>query len=90
MLKLTKCKLDLILGSKQYFRSYVFLLFWSYGHLFGHLAIWFSIYLFLWIRSNEPARYTTTLLLNVHLQTFEFNCCRLEMTIAFKIIPKGK
>ena len=32
--KLIKCKLDRILGSKQYFWSYGFLLFWSYGHFY--------------------------------------------------------
>ena len=32
--KLTKCKLDRTLGTKQYFRSYAFLLFRSYDHFY--------------------------------------------------------
>ena len=32
--KMTYCKLDQILDSKQYFWSYVFLLFWFYGHFY--------------------------------------------------------
>ena len=48
---MTKCKLDGILGSKQYFRFsffFAFLVLWSF--LFIYSIIWFSIYLILWIQ----------------------------------------
>ena len=51
--KLTKCKSNQILGLKQYFLSYGFLLF---QHLVIFLFIWFSIYSILWIWSTGSAR----------------------------------
>ena len=38
MLKLTKCKLDCILVSEEYFRFNGFLLFQMFGHFFIHLV----------------------------------------------------
>ena len=54
-LKLTKCKLDQILSTKQY---YSVLWFFSFLVLFFifHWVIWFSIYSVLWIRFSRPAR----------------------------------
>ena len=42
---MTKCILDRILDSKQYFQFYSFLLFWSYGNFY--LFIWSSCFLFI-------------------------------------------
>ena len=51
--KLTKSKLDRILGSKEYY----FFFFFSFGNLVICSVIWFSIYSVLWIRSTIPARF---------------------------------
>ena len=45
-IKLSECKLDQILGTKQYFRSYGFLVVRSYGYFY--LVFQSSGFLFIW------------------------------------------
>ena len=52
-MKLTKCKLDRMLGAKK--RTFGLPLFCIFGPLVIFSVIWFSIYSVLQIRSNGPA-----------------------------------
>ena len=64
---ITKCKLDRMLGSKQYFWSYVFFTFWTF--LFIYSVICYSIYSVLWIRCTGAARHFSEIL--IHFLTQE-------------------
>ena len=85
-LKLSKCKLDRILGTKQYFQSYTFSLmfFWSYGHFY--LFIRSSGFLFIWSSGFGVVLSCTLLLVFSRLKTFTAHSLLLPFCASF--IPK--
>ena len=61
MLKSTICKLDQIIGPKQYYSFFWYSVFLYFRSIRYFLVIWFSIYSVLWVWSTVPARFSLNL-----------------------------